>query len=296
MIKRILLLFILCLLSVELFGRTVRVATYNLGNYLISDRWANGRYTKMYPKPESEKDAIREVIATIKPDIIVVQEIGSELFLKEFQEDLSSEGLDYPFTFLMKGADTVRHIAVLSKEPLIQALPYDNLTFTFLNDERMLVRRGLLELCFRTEGFDWSLFAVHLKSRRSDRAQDYESAKQRIGEAVAVRDKIKERYPDPQKGNYLIVGDFNDSPKSKALKRFLKSGSKELSIMLPAVDLRGEVWTHYREGHGSYSQIDYILVSPILLSKIKAKGASIADTPFALKGSDHRMVYVDIDF
>lgn len=296
MIKRILFLFLFCVIDSGLFGRVVRVATYNLGNYLISDRWINGRYTKMYPKPECEKEAVRKVIHLVKPDILVLQEMGSEPFLKELQADLRSEGSDFAFTFLMQGADPVRHIAVLSKEPIIQGISHDGISFSFLKNEKMLVRRGLLELRLKTEGIEWSLFGVHLKSRRSHSGEDFESSKQRLGEACAIKDKIKERYSDSKKGYYMIVGDFNDYPKSKTLKHFLKFRKQEFSIMLSAADSREELWTHYREGYGSYSQIDYILVSPNLLSKVKTKRAFIADAPFALKGSDHRMVYTDFDF
>lgn len=250
----------------------------------------------MFPKPECEKEAVRKVIALIKPDILVLQEMGSEPFLKELQDDLRREGINFEHTFLMKGADPIRHIAVLSKEPIIQGISYDGLNFSYLKNEKALVRRGLLELKFKTEGIEWSLFGVHLKSRRTEGNKDFESSKQRLGEAGVIRDKIEERYSDPKMGYYMIVGDFNDYAKSKTMKRFLNSGKRELFVMLPAVDSREEVWTHFRKGYGNYSQIDYILVSPTLLSKVKAKRAFIVDALFALRGSDHRMVYTDLDF
>ncbi len=250
----------------------------------------------MYPKPESEKEAIHKIITTIQPDILIVQEMGEEPFLKELQTDLKNLKLYYPYTHLAKGSDDVRHIAVLSKEPFANATSYNELNYKFFKNNKMPVKRGLLELQFKTEDTEWSIFCVHLKSRRWNKPQDYESLKQRIGEATAIRDKIKERCPHPEKSNYLILGDFNDNPKSKTIKRFLKSGKQMLSIILPAKDSRKEVWTHFRESYGVYSQIDYILVSPPFLEKIKAKSASIADPPFTLDASDHRMVYADIVF
>lgn len=296
MTKKIFLISVLCLLTLHLFGRTIRVATYNLGNYLVTDRMVNKRYSKMYPKPESEKEAIHKIIAIHQPDILILQEMGEDPFLKELQVDLKTLKLDYPYTYLAKGADNIRHIAVLSKEPFINATSYNQLNYKFLKNDKMPVRRGLLELQFKTKGIEWSIFGIHLKSRRWDKPQDYESVKQRVGEAIAIRDKIKERYPYPEKSNYLILGDFNDNPKSKTIKRFLKSGKQKLSIILPAKDSRGEVWTHFRQSYGVYSQIDYILASPLFLEKIKDKSASIADSIFALEASDHRMVYADIVF
>ena len=119
--------------------------------------------------------------------------------------------------------------------------------------------------------------------------EDYESNKQRLEEAVAVRDRIKER----RLGHYVIVGDFNDGLKSKPMTRFMRSGKTKISVALEAVDSRGEVWTHFRKGYGVYSQIDHILVSPSLLGRVS--GARIVDAPYVLKGSDHRLVYGDVE-
>lgn len=293
--RGLVLLLIFCFCSANLFGRTVRVATYNLGNYLIGDRWVEGRYVKMYPKPEIEKEALRDIIRRVKPDILVMQEMGGELFLKELQADLKKEGEDYPHRYLGQGPDDTRCMAVLSKEPFVEAVMHSGLEYRFLN-KNAAVRRGLLELRFKTEGVEWGLFGVHLKSRRWNKPQDYESLKQRIGEATAIRDKIKARYPDLSKAYYLILGDFNDNPKSKALGRFLKMGQTRLAVPLPAEDSRGEVWTHYREGYGVYSQIDFLLVSPPLLERVKFKKGWVADGENALKASDHRMVYGDVVF
>lgn len=296
MIKKIILSIFFCFISFALLGRIVRIATYNLDNYLISDRWIDGQYVKKYPKPEIEKEAIRKVIGTVKPDILVLQEVGGENFLKELQSDLRSEGIDFPYSTVMKGADPIRHMAVLSKEPFNKTIYYDKLIYSFSKEEKMPVRRGLLEICFISEGIEWSLFGIHLKSRRSEKKMDCESCKQRVGEATVICQKIIERYPDVQKGNYIIIGDFNDYPKSRTLKQFLKYKKHEIAKMIIAIDTRGECWTQYRDGYGNYSQLDYILISPELLNKTKAKEASIVDAPFALKGSDHRMVYADLDF
>lgn len=287
--------WIFCLLVFPLFGRTVRVATFNVRNYNITDRWVEGKFFKRYPKPEVEKEALRRVIGLVRPDVLVMQEVGGVGFLKELQKDLEGEGVGYPYRFLVEGLDGERHIGVLSREVFVEAVGYDDLNFRVLGRE-FGVKRGLMELRFRTEGVEWGLFGVHLKSRKWKQSKDYESQKQRIGEATVIRDKIRERYGDGNKENYLIVGDFNDDPKSKTLKRFLESGERVISVMLPAVDMRGEVWTHFREGCGVYSRIDYILVSPLMYGRIKNGGGIIVDDVSVAKASDHRMIYVDVEF
>ena len=39
----------------RLDGASVRVASFNVYNYSIMDRWVEGVYRQSYPKPESEK-------------------------------------------------------------------------------------------------------------------------------------------------------------------------------------------------------------------------------------------------
>lgn len=288
--RQILLILALFVVSTSLYGKVLRVASYNISNYLVTDRWYDGRYMKEYPKPEDEKEALRRVIGLVKPDILAVQEMGDEEYIRELQEDLKKEGVDYPYVYVLKGPDPVRHVAMLSKEKFLETRGHEDLPMVYLGGFRTQVRRGMLEVEFETEGVRWSLFSVHLKSRRSSNAQDYESHKQRLSEAVACRERIKERGVE----NYVIVGDFNDGPRSKTLKRFLKSGKRVLSVPLKAKDSRGEVWTHFRRSYGVYSQIDHFLVSPSIEGKVN--GATIVDAPYGLKASDHRMVYADIEF
>ena len=89
------------LLSVLLFLSLVddlpaklRVATYNVRNYLMTDRLVPGKlgdkliWRKNYPKPEIEKTALRRIIAKVDPDILALQEMGGAPYLKELQRDL----------------------------------------------------------------------------------------------------------------------------------------------------------------------------------------------------------------
>jgi hypothetical protein len=108
------LLFILIAAS-GLKAEVVRVATYNVRNYLEVNRWADGRYRPNFPKPEEEKQALRAVILSVRPDILVIQEMGTGPYLEELQADLKEEGLDLPFAYVAEGADEDRHVALLSR-------------------------------------------------------------------------------------------------------------------------------------------------------------------------------------
>src|ERR1041385_3419850 len=79
----------------SLRAETLTVATYNLENYGPADRVTEMGYRQDYPKPESEKRALRAVILALNADILVVQEMGPHPFLEELRRDLKNAGLDY---------------------------------------------------------------------------------------------------------------------------------------------------------------------------------------------------------
>lgn len=273
-------------------AETVRVATYNIENYLLMDRVVEGGWRPGYPKPEASKSALRAVVAAVNPDILALQEIGPKPFLVELQRDLKAEGLNYPYAVLLEASDEERHLAVLSRVPFRDVRPRIELDFRYFG-EREKVRRGLLEVEFETDGERWSLFVVHLKSKWTERPDDPEAVGKRTGEATAARNAILEAH-DPEEGAlYLIAGDFNDSPATAPLRRFLHRGEVQVSEPIPAFDSRGEAWTHHWTRQDLYSRVDYLLASPAMLEKVIDGRGFIFDGPGSGIASDHRLVWAD---
>lgn len=283
----------------------ILLATYNVRNYLLTDRLvptedrSKSIWRKDYPKPEFEKRALRSVIAKENPDILALQEMGSEAFLKELQRDLRvNEKVNYPYSALMQGVDEDRHVAVLSKVPFLEVVQHKDLTYKYFGNTEQL-RRGLLEVKFMTNGVKWSLFNVHLKSKWTIRDDDPESAIMREAEATAVRNQLKKLYPTSENYPFLLVGDFNDTPNTKPIARILNSGKTELAWYIYSTDARGRVWTHYWRRGGSYTQVDYIFASVAMLGKLpngKSTRGRIEDSEETLIASDHRMVLVELPF
>src|SRR3954464_14018242 len=81
-------------------GETLVIATYNVENYGPANRMTDGGYRTDYPKPEDEKRALRTVIRGLNADVLVMQEMGPQLYLDELRRDLKTEGLDYPHAAL----------------------------------------------------------------------------------------------------------------------------------------------------------------------------------------------------
>lgn len=271
------------------------VAAYNVENYNISDRMADGVYRKAYPKPASEKQALVASLQGFAPDILAVEEMGGPPFLAEFQADLKAAGLDYPHATVLEGADTARHVAILSKFPFKDLKRHTQVPIKYFG-EADVVKRGVLEATFATSEGDLTVFVIHLKSKRTERPDDPDGTLQRQLEAEAVRDLVLTRFPDPAQAKFIVCGDWNDSRNSKPVRALLKRGNQPLGELLRAYDSRGEMWTHFYRAEDSYSRIDFILVSAGLKPFVANKGtAKIYDGAGVRDASDHRPVYVTLN-
>ncbi len=281
-------------LLATLSAQDLRIATYNLNNYLVMDRHVGARWRPSYPKPENEKVIIRQIIKEASPDILVLQEMGSVDFLEELRADMARVGIHYNYAVHMKGVDPDRHLAVLSKRAPQEVVKHQDLDFKYF-DGRENVKRGMLEMSFELEdGQKFQLFAVHLKSRYAENKKDAKSELRRVREAEACRNRLIERTIEQGHSQYLIAGDFNDHPSSSALRRFYRRGNLEIGSLVSAADSRGEVWTYFYEKEARYEAVDGFVASPEMMLRVKAGRAHIVDSPGALSGSDHRMIYLDV--
>ena len=256
------------------------------------DRLVEGSWTKNYPKPEAEKLIIHKNILEVRPDILLIQEIGGEDFLNELKEDLKKLGLDYSYSLLMRGADTVRLTAVLSRLKPRYVKEHQDLTYRYF-DRNTFVKRGMLEVEFMDE-IPFTIFSVHLKSRYTSDKRDPLSAKWRLLEAESCRNRIIKRIDQARIKHYIIAGDFNDNPNTAPMRRFYKKGKRLIGEHLMSKDSRGESWTHLYNKEKVYSTVDGFVLSPNSMSFVKGGFASISDRDDFYQGSDHRLVYFDL--
>lgn len=289
--------FILALTGgLSVSAQSTRIATYNLRNYLLMDRHVEGVWRPTYPKPEAEKAKVLEVIHAAHPDVLALQEIGAAPFLWELRADLALEGSDYPYAIHMNGVDDVRHLAILSKQPPLEVVKHQDLSFSYLG-RRQWVQRGMLEVSFlQSNGLPFKLFVVHLKSRWSDEKADPESQLCRTREAEACRNRIIQRTLQMGVSDFMVAGDFNDHPGSAPMRRFYRRGDLELGSLLPAWDSRKELWTYFYKKEAVYSQVDGFVMSNALSASVQGGCGTVVDLAGVLLGSDHRMVYVDLAF
>lgn len=268
------------------------VLVYNVANWLVTDRFVDGRPVESAPKPDDEKEAVVGIIAGRKPAIVGVVEMGTREDLADLQSRLKARGLDYPHVEWHEGLDPYRHVALLSRFPITDRqsrnLPFD------LNGQPQGVQRGVLDVTVDVSPtYRLRLVGLHLKSRRP--VPEFDQAALRAKEAWHVRrylDGILTEAPDTR---LLVFGDFNDTKNTYPIRELLgprNSPTRLVDALL--TDSRGHRWTHYWRTADEYSRIDFILASQALLPEIDRAKSGIDDSPNWLDASDHRAIFVTI--
>ncbi len=272
---------------------TIRIATLNLCNFFEEKRYVDGRFYVNAPKPDSEREALRKIVKMVEPDVLLVQELGNEDFAKQLVEDLKTAGIFFPNFATLKGRDTHRQNAILSKISFEKILE-------FPLEEKMC--RGILGVKISTKNLgnaaagtpnltskneSVEIFVVHLKSRISRSGADPECVRERCGEMRCVRNVLS------GKTRWILGGDFNDVPESEAIAVIL---SGNFSKKLSAKDVFGSAWTFRNKRKAFEFIFDHIFVSPEIFEFYVPGSARIVDPEISEKASDHRLVFADFDF
>jgi len=258
------------------------VATYNLARHTLDDRDRDGQRND--PKPSAERAAQASLLARLRPDILAVQEIGTEPVLRGFVADLRAAGLDYPHVehVIRPGSDV--GLAVLSRFPFVERTPRIDDTYR-IGETNLPVLRGFADVVVEpAEGYRFRLMVAHLKSKIYHPLGQTEM---RRNEARLLANHVRKALRGNPAMNLLVVGDLNDSPDSAPLNEILGNGSTRLIDLRPA-DAVGDVWTHQGRTVDIYSRIDYVLASPgMALEFVRERSRAVRD-PAVAEASDHR--------
>jgi endonuclease/exonuclease/phosphatase family metal-dependent hydrolase len=277
-------------------AETIRVATYNVENYL--DQPTESR---THPKSAESKAKIREGIRALKPDVLALQEIGTTNALLELRDSLKAEGLNLPYWEHVTGFDTNIHVAVLSRFPFTERRPHTNESF-LLSGRRFHVSRGFAEVDIKVSpGYSFTLITAHLKSKRP--VGDADEAEQRLEEAKILRRIVEADLNANPKLDLVVLGDLNDTRNSAPIKAVIGRGKHKLVDTRPAerngdnlpntnpaYEPRNVTWTHYYGVEDSYARLDYLLISPNLSRHWITNGTYVLTIPNWGLGSDHRPI------
>jgi exonuclease III len=260
---------------------SLRIATWNLQNYLLQNRWAHDAFRFDYPKPEAEKALLRQTLLSVRPDILLLQETGSEELLLELRADLAAGGLDYSYHHFSAVPDARSGLALLAMVEPDQVLLLEPV------DGEARILRGVHELVFRKGPLCLSVFHVHLKSRYTSDKADPDSIAFRTRELALLNNLLEARLARAEPSDrFLLGGDFN-TPFDSAMLDALRG----TWLPLRPIDARGEPWTYHHFKTASYETIDGFW---------QPQGQS-GFHPFGLfplsrdrpNGSDHRLVVIE---
>jgi endonuclease/exonuclease/phosphatase family metal-dependent hydrolase len=257
----------------------LRFLAYNVENWLImEDRYDfdTRKSSKNAPKPEKERASVISIVASEKPDVFGVCEIGAKTDLLEIQASLKAAGLDLPHMHFTGGQDTTRHLGILSRYPIITTAEPAEKVYK-LNGKDYQMQRGILDATIKTpDGRSWRFLGVHLKSKRD--VEDGDQEQMRINEAQLLRKHIDSIIADDPKARLLCYGDFNDTRGTSAIRIVTGPNNSPRNMMpLGLKDSRGEYWTHFWAKEDVYSRFDYIFVSQDLKKDVSFQDCKILD-------------------
>lgn len=247
----------------------VRIATFNVENL-----FARYNFRSNFNPVENDGFTVNDIaysiyndvnkkitalaIKDVNADVICLQEVESMAILEKFNSEYLAS-LKYKYRMLIDSHDPRKiDVAVLSKHPIIYARSYrderndSNTTWKFSRD--------CLEVNISIDSKLLTVYVNHFKSLMGGRSNTYNRRKEQVDRvSEIITDHWKDKDYD---GNFIVLGDFNDyldnqtSLTSLVNHEGLVNVSKDLSS--------DEGWTHYWASGGSYSQLDFILISKTL--------------------------------
>lgn len=289
---------LVCLLLLALLPRLaaepkgIVVATYNLENYVGAEPVEGGAGRRGKPKSEKSIEAVIRIVKEINPDILGVCEMGSPERFEDFKRRLADAGLGYVDFEYVQAADPDRHLALVSRFPIVARQSLSDVPFE-LNGQPEKVRRGFLDVTIQVApDYVLRMVGVHLKSKLA--AAEGEALIRRH-EAQQLRRHVEKILTTDPQANLVCYGDFNDTRDQPIFAAV--SGVRGTATYLddlPAKDGFGDRWTHYWQTADLYSRIDYLFVSAALVREVAPGSARVYRSGFWSEASDHRAVFATI--
>jgi endonuclease/exonuclease/phosphatase family metal-dependent hydrolase len=267
-------------------GDEVVFAAYNLEDYFQAADFPDG--TEKVSKSQEAIAAEVRVIQDIHPDILGVCEMGPPNEFADFQARLKSAGLDYTDTEFVQGPDPTRHVAFLSKYPIVSRQSLTDVPFEMDGQEEK-VRRGILDVTVAIGATKLRFIGVHLKSKLKDTPENEEEL--RRNEAHLLRTHVDDVLNADPAANLVVYGDFNDTKNEPCIKEVMGAKRSDRALRdLWLKDADGDNWTEFWNTADVYSRIDFILVTRNLLPAVDAAKSYVYRSPYWNQASDHRAV------
>lgn len=265
------------------------VASYNVLNLFdqVDDPGKKDEDTP--PKSDASQSALAEVMSSSGADVIALQEVENIHVLTDFR-DQNGLAKAYPHLLLLEGNDNRGiDVALMSKHPIRNPVSHKDTTFKVEGEKKKgHFLRDVLQADIEMPGkipvrFFVTHFASKLGGGRADRL--------RKAEAKAAREIIQKETANFPGQRYVLMGDFNDTPESPAVKTFTTPDQKGWAmrdVFADAPDAVSYPTDEETAAKWGYKKIDQILVSPQLMESFQ--GHQVHRHPKDQLASDHWMV------
>lgn len=279
-------------LSMRCAAGEIVVAAYNLENFVNASPREPGQRATARPKSEKEAAAVVRVISDMHPDILGVCEMGSPERFEDFKKRLAEAGLSFTDFEYLPAADPDRHLALVSRFPIVARNSRSDVPFE-LNGRPEKLRRGILDVTVQvSDGFRLRLVGVHLKSKLP--IPEGEAMVRRL-EAQLVRKHLEGIMQADPRTPLLCYGDFNDTKNEPMFQEITGiRGTVTHLADLVARDELGDRWTQYWKAADLYSRIDYFFASPALLPSIVPGKTRVYRSAYWNDASDHRPIFTSL--
>lgn len=256
-----------------------------------------------------EKKITAEAIRSVNADIICLQEVESLPTLDRFKTQyLASMRPRYHHRILIDGNDPrAIDVAVMARAPCeVVALRTHRHERSSNHPGQPLFSRDCLEVDFRVGGRPFTVLVNHFKSMMEGRQQ---TRQRRLEQVKRVADLVKQEFEDGSRGNFAVLGDFNDyfdNDTDSALGPLVGRQS-ELKLVDVVANLSpDEQWTHFYAKGNEKKQLDHILLPRslgMLEPEVMRRGLPYRAGDYDQfegvgendpKASDHCPVFVDI--
>ncbi len=296
---------------------SIRLATFNAENL-----FARYNFNKNY-KPasddgftindlafdmydETDKEITAQALREVNADVFALQEIESLPVLDAFNSRYLGT-MKYRYRILIDSFDPRKiDVAILSRFPIISVQSHRQERNA--SNSAWLFSRDCLVVTLDVNGKELILYINHFKSMMEGRNETHGRRKEQVDRVAAIL--VEKWQAKKYKGNFVVLGDFNDYPEGKtALTSLIQHPGLENVVKRLSPE---DQWTHFYADKNEYKQLDYILLSKSLAlinpgpPAIMRKGLSFRAKQYTgprfpkvveeeRQASDHAPVFIDIE-
>jgi endonuclease/exonuclease/phosphatase family metal-dependent hydrolase len=285
-------------LGLQVFGAAaaepgeIVFCSYNVENFTDAKPPSESSRYGVKAKPEKAIAALVEVVKEIRPDILGMCEMGSPEKLAELQKRLAEAGIDLPHSEFVAGLDEDRHLALLSRFPIVARNSAADVRFE-LEGQQERVRRGFLDVTIAVnDGYQLRCVGAHLKSKLP--IPEGQEVVRRL-EAQKLREHLDAIFEQAPETNLMCYGDFNDTKDQPMFHAVTgPRGTPGHLNDLWCRDQFGDKWTYYWKVGDQYSRIDYLMASAGLWPEVNRASATVYRSEHWSEASDHRPIFASI--